>query len=85
MLARKGRLKLTQDISVWHEEVLGQGLDEIPVSGRIGIRAASLTDLPGDPADRIITATALGGYKLITADHEILEWASPLSRFDAST
>ena len=85
MLEHKGRLKLSQDISAWYGEVLGQGLEEVLVSGQIGIRAASLTDLPGEPADRIIVATALDGYQLITADRKILEWVSPLSRFDART
>ncbi|MYB39956.1 type II toxin-antitoxin system VapC family toxin [Candidatus Saccharibacteria bacterium] len=85
MLEGKGRLKLSQDIGAWYEEVLEQGLEEIPLSGRIGIRAAGLANLPADPADRIIVATALDGYQLVTADREILRWTSPLNRFDAGT
>lgn len=84
MLEGKGRLKLNQDISAWYEKVLEQGVKEIPIGGRIGIRAASLTNLSADPADRIIVATALDGYQLITADREILQWTNPLNRFDAS-
>ena len=83
MLEHKGRLKLVQDVGAWHEEVISQGIDEIPVSGRIGIRAANLVDLSGDPADRIIVATALDGYQLITADQNILKWPGSLSRLDA--
>ena len=85
MLAEKGRLKLVLDIATWHEEALEQGLNEIPINGRIGIRAGGLDGLPGDPADRIIVATALGGYRLITADRKMLEWEGPLSRLDAKS
>ena len=85
MLTKKGRLKLSQDIGAWHDEALGQGLDEIPVSSQIGIRAGGLDGLPGDPADRIIVATALGGYRLITADQRILDWQGSLNRLNAKT
>ncbi len=37
----------------------------------------------GDPADRLIVATALGGHQLLTADQRILNWPGPLSRLDA--
>lgn len=83
MLEKKGRLELGQNIEAWRRDVLRQGLVEIPVSGQIGIRAVNLVGLPGDPADRIIVATALDGYRLITADREILEWKNPLIRLDA--
>ena len=85
MLAERGRLKLALDIATWHEEALEQGLNEIPVNGRTGIRAGGLDGLPGDPADRIIVATALGGYRLITADRKMLEWEGPLNRLDAKS
>ena len=85
MLEHKGRLELAQVIDDWHREALQQGLSEIPVSGQIGIRAAGLSDLPSDPADRIIVATALSGYQLITADQEILDWSGSLNRLDART
>jgi len=42
-------------------------------TGGIGIRAVNLEDLPCDPADRLIVATALEGYRLLTADLRILE------------
>ena len=85
MLVKKGRMKLAQDLDAWHGEALDQGLDEIPISGQIGIRAIGLNGLPGDPADRIIVATALDGYRLVTADQSILGWAGPLNRLDAET
>ena len=83
MLERKGRLELTQNIEAWRRDVLRQGLVEIPVNGQVGIRAANLVGLSGDSADRIIVATALDGYQLITADREILAWKGSLIKLDA--
>ena len=57
---------------------------EIPVSGAIGIRAALLPDMHGDPADRIIVATALEGHQLITADERMLAWPGKLNRVRAT-
>ena len=87
MLKYKGRLEFIrgQNVDAWHGEVLRQGLKEVPVTGQIGIKAAGLTDLPGDPADRIIAATAADGYQLITADKALLDWSDPLRRLDAKT
>ena len=56
---------------------MGLGIVEIPLTGEIGILSAELEGLPGDPADRIITATALlRGHTLLTGiftlHHQIL-------------
>ena len=56
---------------------------EIPVDGEIAIRAGLLPDVHGDPADRILIATALEGHQLATADQQVLDWPGPLSRLDA--
>ena len=72
-----------EDVGVWRQEQLLQGLIEIPVDGEIGIRANTLADFHADPADRIIVATALEGHELITADERILDWPGQLSRLDA--
>ena len=37
----------------------------------------------GDPADRIIVATALQGHTLVTGDRTILAWDGNLARLDA--
>ena len=64
--------------------MLGFGIEEVPVTGEIGIMAAELEDFPADPADRIIAATALTlGATLVTADRRILDWNGQLSRHDA--
>ena len=44
----------------------------------------SLQDIHGDPADRLIVATALEGHRLVTADRGILAWPGRLSRLPAT-
>jgi len=75
MLSNKGRLTLAFSPEVWRKELIDQGLIELPMDGNTGIRAAELRAFHGDPADRIIVATALStGSSLITADKKILDW-----------
>jgi PIN domain nuclease of toxin-antitoxin system len=62
---------------------MNSGLNEIPLDGAIGIRAGQLADMHGDPADRIIVATALAGHTLVTSDRQILAWPGALERIDA--
>ncbi len=84
MLHDTGRLTLLRDTASWRRTLLEDGLVEIPVDGEIGTRAAGLASLPGDPADRLIVATALlGGHQLVSADRRILGWAGRLRRLDA--
>ncbi len=83
MLAAKGRITMALSPAAWRRNLLGLGLVEISVDGEMGVMAGGL-DLHGDPADRIIVATALlRGAILITADSTLLEWKSPMERFDA--
>lgn len=68
---RRGRLELSLSLEQWLE--LLQKLPELrvePVSAEIAHAAGRFPDsVPGDPADRIIAATALAlGAKLISAD-----------------
>ena len=75
MLLAKQRLSMTIALATWRKELLANGLKEIPVSGDIGITAGELTNFHGDPADRIITATALTrSATLCTADKKLLNW-----------
>ena len=85
MLHEKRRMTLLRDLHSWRVELLQEGLIEIPVNGGIAILANQLADLPGDPADRIIVATALEGHRLITADDRILGWQGQLDTLDART
>ena len=83
-LLHRGRIKLDQPVEVWRTEFLEKGLLEIPVTGEIGITAATFTDVLRDPADRIIVATAAReGALLLTSDEPILVWQGSLRRQDA--
>ncbi len=83
MRAQKGGLSLGQDVGAWREELVDAGIVEIAVNGVIAARAGLLPEMHGDPADRIIVATALEGHRLITADDRILGWGGDLNRLDA--
>ena len=85
MLVNKGKIKLFKDLNAWAQKSLDQGLKPISINSKIAIRAGSLRDLHGDPADRIIVATALEGYRLVTADRQILNWSGQLNRLNAKT
>lgn len=83
MLIAKGRIGMALPPATWRRDLLGLGLLEIPVDGEIGIAVAQL-DLHGDPADRIIVATALMKEAiLMTADQPLLQWNNALQRCDA--
>ena len=75
MLVGKGRLAMKADIGIWRSELLQAGIDEIPLDGGIAIRAGQMEAFHGDPADRMIVATAIEtSAELITADEKILSW-----------
>lgn len=86
LLAKRRRVILAFPTGEWRQTALSLGIREMPLTGDIGIRVAELDGLPGDPADRMITATAMArGATLITADLRILEWTGQLARHDART
>ena len=83
MLLQKGRIAAGRTAAQWRKRLLADGFIEIPVDGAIAARAGELPDMHGDPADRIIVATALDGHRLITSDGNILNWPHQLDRFSA--
>ena len=83
MLQAKRKIDFGGDVAVWRTELLDGGLVEIPVDGAIAVRAGLLSGLHGDPADRIIVATAQDGHQLVTVDDRILRWGGSLDRIDA--
>ena len=83
MQLQKGRIVLPVDLAAWRNDLLQHGLIEIPVNAEIASRAGLLPEMHGDPADRIIVATALEGHELITADERILAWPGTVSLLDA--
>lgn len=84
MLVEKGRLQMRLDMLQWRSDLLAGGLLELTVTGNIGIEAASLKQFHGDPADRLIVATAIRENALLaTADEAILSWQGPVHCLDA--
>ena len=84
MYSARRRVGIRRPLQSWRRELLSAGLVEFPVNGEIGIVAAELENLHGDPADRFILATALAhDATLVTADHRLLDWPGKLSRLDA--
>ncbi len=83
-LRRKGRVELDLAVEALRRYLLFHGLNEIPVDGDIALRAGLITDLHGDPADRIIVATALEGHCLVTADQLLLDWPGQIQRLRAT-
>ena len=84
MLVAKGRLRSRKSVSERRAELISSGVRELPVTGEIAILAAELENLNGDPADRIIAATAIAHDAiLVTADEKLLRWRHRLKRQDA--
>ena len=79
MLVDRGKLGFRQGVRAWMEETLSQpGIFLAPLEPEIGIEAGSLPgNIHGDPADRIIIATARAlQCSLLTADRKILAYAA---------
>ena len=77
MLIKKGRLHVAQDSEAYIGTLFsGQGFLEEPVTATIAEFAARLPgNFHGDPADRIIVATAtLRSATIVTRDARILEY-----------
>ena len=78
MLVAKNRIALALPPLTWFEKILELGIDQAALSPEILIASSQL---PGpalrDPSDRIIAATArAGGYRLMTRDKPLLEFAA---------
>jgi len=84
MLIEKQRLTMQTELEVWRSDLLQTGLLEIPLRGTTALRAGQLRMFHGDPADRMIVATAIeNGATLMTADTKILSWNSLRQKIDA--
>ena len=86
ILIAKRRLRTLKSASEQREKILAAGIQEIPLTGDIALLAVELENLPNDPADRFILATAIiHNATLVTADTALLEWPSKLRRHNAET
>jgi PIN domain nuclease of toxin-antitoxin system len=73
MLAQKGRLELAPSLDAWISTNITAPVELEPIS--ICIASCRLPAFHGDPADRLIVATAITlGLPLITGDRKIIEW-----------
>lgn len=80
MLVAGGRIRLDRELRHWIRNALAaERVSSIPLDAEIAISAALLpNDFPGDPADRIIYATARGlGVPLVTKDDRISAFDPP--------
>ena len=85
MLSARGRATFNKPLEAWRDDLLASGLVELPLTGDIAIMAGQLGGFDGDPADRIIVASAVRtGATLLTADGRILEWSGNVKRADGS-
>jgi len=77
-LARHERITLAVPLRAWLR-VLADRLRTIPVTPEIAATAVSLpSSFPGDPADRLIYATAVEhGCQLVTKDRRLREHPHP--------
>lgn len=76
MQASKGRLELKPDPQTWIESNLQDPIEMEPLTPAICVESCGLIDFQGDPADRLIVATAMAlGVPLLTLDRKILAWA----------
>lgn len=79
MLAHRGRLALGRDVGAWIDEALSlPGVRLAPLEPAICVDSVRLPgDMHGDPADRLIIATARRtGLPLLTGDRAILAYGA---------
>lgn len=75
MLANKGRIHLNPTVEDWIQANLDNPVSLEPLSAAISVESCRLPEFHGDPADRMIVATAgLIGVPLVTADGGIIKW-----------
>jgi len=86
MLVDAQRIRLPVELTQLRTWAKAAGVNEIPVDGDIAITGGRLTGLHGDPADRLIVATALCRHAvLLTADQNLLAMSSGPKRLDAQS
>lgn len=75
-LHQRGRVVLPLPLRAWLEEALdGSGISCIDLTAVIAMRAATLSDIHRDPADRFIIATAIeSNCTLVTLDTTIRQY-----------
>jgi PIN domain nuclease of toxin-antitoxin system len=78
MLEKRGRVALPMNVRTWVEQALSKpGIAVSPLTPEIAIESVHLPgDLHGDPADRILVATArVLGATLVTKDAQLIRYS----------
>ena len=78
MLEKRGKLALPMDVRTWVEEALSKpGISVAPLTPEIAIESVHLPgELHGDPADRMLVATArMLGATLLTKDAQLIRYS----------
>jgi PIN domain nuclease of toxin-antitoxin system len=74
-LFAKRRLELDTTVAAFRDLAIRNGAHEQVLDGDIATLAGELPDAYGDPADRMLVATAIvRGLTLVTADAVLLGW-----------
>jgi PIN domain nuclease of toxin-antitoxin system len=73
MLVDKRRISLDRPTTSWSHDVLAEArISLAPLTAQIAVNAGELRPFPGDPVDRILTATAVEiGVPILTKDTRI--------------
>ena len=75
MLMDEGRVLFQGDLNEWRVELLNSGFNEQVLDPNVALQAGFLKGFHGDPADRLIAATALDtGSRVMTADQRLLDY-----------
>lgn len=83
-LIERGRLRGLDDAAELRAKALGAGIVEVATDGEIALLAARLRSFHGDPADRVIAATAIQREaSIVTADATLLGWKQGPKVIDA--
>jgi PIN domain nuclease of toxin-antitoxin system len=78
MLEKRGRLALPMNIRMWVEQALSKpGIAVAPLTPEIALESVHLPgEMHGDPADRMLLATArVLGARLVTKDAQLIRYS----------
>jgi PIN domain nuclease of toxin-antitoxin system len=78
ILVERGRVSVDRDLAIWCRDLLASGAAQVaPLTASAVIAAARLPEFHGDPADRLIYATARElGVPLVSKDARIRGYAA---------
>ncbi len=84
MLIQKGRVRLDRPTSIWVNDFLStERVAVAELSPTAAVSAGELVDFHGDPADRMIVASAItANIPLLTKDGKIRDWAKTTRRLN---